>query len=98
VKVIYSLQARDDLHSILDMINLESPQGSARVAGRIENTVRLLSHFPGAGAPFLKRVRVRRISIGKYPYSMFYRVEDETVVILHIRHDKRRSPKLVELS
>lgn len=32
---------------------------------------------------------VRRLVIGDLPYSCFYEYRDETIVILHIRHDKQ---------
>ncbi len=33
---------------------------------------------------------IRRIQVNKFPYSMFYKVEDDTLVILRIFHNKRK--------
>jgi plasmid stabilization system protein ParE len=35
---------------------------------------------------------VRRIPAGRYPYLVYYTVEANEVVILHVRHGARRSP------
>ena len=35
---------------------------------------------------------VRRIPAGRYPYLVYYTVEAEEVVILHVRHGARRWP------
>ena len=31
----------------------------------------------------------RMINVGRYPYRIFYRVEDDVVELVHIRHSAR---------
>jgi toxin ParE1/3/4 len=33
---------------------------------------------------------VRRMLIGRYPYLIYYAVENDEIVILHVRHGARR--------
>ena len=35
---------------------------------------------------------VRVLFIGRYPYKVFYRVRNDTLEIIHIRHTARRAP------
>ncbi|HAO20348.1 MAG: hypothetical protein BWK80_32760 [Desulfobacteraceae bacterium IS3] len=33
---------------------------------------------------------IRRIQVNKFPYSIFYKIEDNTLIILRIFHNKRK--------
>ncbi len=49
----------------------------------------LLAEFPEM-AQHTDEADVRRMPVGRYPYSVFYAVEGGEVVILHARHGARR--------
>ncbi|HEY4775236.1 MAG TPA: type II toxin-antitoxin system RelE/ParE family toxin [Xanthobacteraceae bacterium] len=35
---------------------------------------------------------VRRMPVGRYPFLVFYTVDQDEVVILHVRHGARKPP------
>jgi plasmid stabilization system protein ParE len=53
-----------------------------------EAKVRLISAFPGVGTPTSKGRRL--FPIGRYPYSILYRVNDGLVYISAVAHHSRR--------
>jgi toxin ParE1/3/4 len=55
---------------------------------RFEEKAQLLTEFPGIGTPTTKGRRL--FPIGRYPYSMLYRVHDGVVRISAIAHHSRR--------
>ncbi len=87
--VRYTPRAERDLEAILFYISERSPGGARNVWQSISKVVDGLRDNPEIGAKTnLPGVRVR-LTIG-YPYRLFYRVRDEAVEILHIRHAARR--------
>ncbi len=98
MRVRYTARALDDLWTISRTIRRESPTGAEAVAMRIERTVKLISLHPGAGRVHRKKDGIRRLAIGRYPYTVYYRINDDAVIILHIRHAKRRAPKPGDLT
>lgn len=55
---------------------------------QFETKARLLAEFPGIGTPTTKGRRL--FPIGRYPYSLLYRVDDGTVRISAIAAHARR--------
>ena len=51
--------------------------------------IRLLGDIPFI-APVTNEPGVYELSIVRYPYKVYYRVENEEVRIVHIRHTSRR--------
>ncbi len=98
MRVRYTERALSNLWTISRTIRSESPSGAAAVAQRIERTVAVIAQFPGTGRVHRKTGGIRRLAIGRYPYTIYYRFDLDTVVILHIRHAKRRAPKQGDLT
>jgi len=89
VKLRYTLPALADLDEILDYIDGKSPQGAARVKGRIESIINLLLTHPLVG----KRTddpSIRRMATPPYPYLVFYEATDDELIIHAIRHAARK--------
>jgi toxin ParE1/3/4 len=55
---------------------------------KFEEKAQLLTEFPGIGTPTTKGRRL--FPIGRYPYSMLYRIQDGAVRISAIAHHSRR--------
>lgn len=53
-----------------------------------ESKARLIAEFPGVGTPTSNGRRL--FPIGRYPFSMLYRVDGETVRISAVAHHGRR--------
>jgi toxin ParE1/3/4 len=98
MRVRYTERALDNLWSISRTIRLESLAGADAVAQRIERTVRLIAQHSGAGRVHRKNDGIRRLAIGRYPYTVYYRIDADVIVILHVRHAKRRAPKMGDLT
>ena len=57
-------------------------------ATEVERTITLIRSHPDAGAP--GRLRRRRMSLLGFPYSVVYRHDSESVLILAVAHQSRR--------
>lgn len=76
-----------DLKTIRGRIAKDNPYAASRVVAKIEAAGESLSSFPERGV--LVADGLRRLATVS-PYLIFYRVSDEAVSIVHIRHAARR--------
>lgn len=97
MKIAYSPRAISDLTGIADYLVERSPQGALAVERRIREAVARLAEFPSIGREVTQRPGVRVIPLGRYPYSIFYKVIADELVILHVRHSSRRPVEADEL-
>ena len=89
MRVRYTLRSRRDLEEMYRYIDRQTP-ALARVAkGTIERRIQLLSEFPFI-APETDVAGVYGLVIGRYPYTVYYRMERDDVWIVHIRHERRQ--------
>ena len=95
MRVRYTPRARDDLAAIYHYLDQRSPVGAQLVKATIERRIRLLEEFPFI-APMTDEAGVYELSIIRYPYKVYYRVEADEVRIVHIRHASRERPELKE--
>lgn len=87
--VRYTPRAEGDLEAILLYISESSPSGASSVWHSITKAVDGLADNPEIGVKTrVSGVRVRLVV--RYPYKVFYRVREDAVEILHIRHAARR--------
>jgi len=61
------------------------------VRERVERTVAGQALVPEM-AQLTDESGVRRLPVRPYPYVIFYAIEGDEVVILHVRHGARQSP------
>lgn len=92
MRVRYTLRAQRDLEAIYLHIEKQSAQGSRTVKRTIERRIANLANF-SLLAPETEERGAYELSITKYPYKAYYRVENGEVWIMHIRHTARRSKK-----
>jgi toxin ParE1/3/4 len=96
MRVRYTPRARGDLQTIFDYLDQASPAGARVVKQTLERRIRLLGDIPFM-APATEEPGVYELSIVRYPYKVYYRVENDEVRIVHIRHTSRRPPVASEL-
>ena len=96
MKVRYTPRARDDLQSIFCYLDQLPPSAAKSVKRTLERGIRRLGDFP-LMAPATREPGVYELSIVRYPYKVYYRVENEEVRIVHIRHTSRRLLDVSEL-
>jgi plasmid stabilization system protein ParE len=92
-----------DPHATLDLLRVRARLGPVRACDLdedLEHARERLSAFPEIGAPAWLRgawsKTVRRWIVGESGYVLFYRLIPavEVVLVLTIRHEKQRSPRL----
>jgi plasmid stabilization system protein ParE len=59
------------------------------VVSEIERRIGLLSGYPLL-APETVEPGIRELVVIRYPYKVYYRIDDHRVVIMHIRDARRR--------
>jgi toxin ParE1/3/4 len=90
MRVRYTPEAFSDRQRILQYLKARSVIGSRNVAASIREAVAQLGDQPHSGYR-TDNPEVRVMFVVRYPYKIFYRVRDDVVEILHIRHTSRRA-------
>jgi plasmid stabilization system protein ParE len=88
VKSRFIKPAEDELAEALDHYNGITAGLGDRFLGEVREAVRLIEEFP-RNSPVIGR-EVRRKVVFEFPYSLFYVVAPEEVLILAVAHQKRR--------
>ena len=89
MRVRYTPRARRDLEVIYNYIDLNAQEAASTLKRTIEGRIELLSEFPFM-APETDEPGAYEMSIARYSYQVYYRVEKEEVWIVHIRHARRK--------
>ena len=84
--------AINDLIQIRRFIAMDNPSAAARVANRIRSTGPELANQPGMGRPGRVPGTRERVLVD-FPYTIAYRVEENSVVILRVLHTSRKWPE-----
>ena len=90
MKVEYTHQALADLRKIAADSRLFNEDVALALELRIRRVVANIAQHPKAAAPVAERPGMRVVPLLRYPYKIFYRVMENRVRILHIRHTARR--------
>jgi len=86
MKVLYTEEALKDLDAIADWLIVHYPAVAPAVERRIRSAITHITHWPESSRRSAERSGVRVAPLGRYPYKIFYRINDDTVEILHIHH------------
>ena len=93
MRVRYTDTALRELDEIFAYITKNNRAAAASVVGRVENLIAQLAEFP-LMAQETDLSGVRKFPLARLPYVIYYTVERDEVVILHVRHGARRPPTL----
>lgn len=96
MRVRYTPRARSDLQAIYDYLDQVSPASARMVKQTLERRIGLLGDIPFI-APATEEQGVYELSIVRYPYKVYNRIENDEVRIVHIRHTSRRPPVVSDL-
>src|SRR5262245_25284343 len=96
LKLSLSPRAASDLTAIRDYLVARSPRGADNVRTAIATTLSVLSDFPRAGRN-RPELEARSIGVQRYPYTIYYRIEGDEIVVVHVRDDRRRPLRAGEL-
>jgi toxin ParE1/3/4 len=89
VKVVLTAEARDDLERIADYIAQDNPTRARSFVRQLLEAARAIGEAPRGFllVPRYEHLQIRRRAHGAY--LIFYRVEDERVLIVHVLHGAR---------
>ena len=91
MKLVYSRRALADLNGIATYyVASASPAIAGTVERRLVDVIDRICRTPEAAPRVSQRSQVRVVAVVRYPFRIFYRVHDDTIDILHIRHTSRR--------
>ena len=94
--IVYSPRALRDLHDIEAYLVERSAIGTRNVLAAIKSAIDDLEHFPKIGIPVNGEGRYR-LPVQHYPYLVFYKLANNDIFILHVRHGARRPVEADEL-
>jgi toxin ParE1/3/4 len=91
MKLVYSRRALADLDQIATYYTSYASPGIAETIGhRLGDVIDRICQTPEAAPRVSQRSQVRVAAVVRYPFRIFYRVRDDTIDILHVRHTSRR--------
>jgi toxin ParE1/3/4 len=93
MRVRYTETALREVDEIFTYIANHSVVAAAAVIARVDELVGQPSEFPYM-AQETDIAGVRKFPLGRFPYVLYYTVEQDEVIILHVRHGARRPPSL----
>jgi plasmid stabilization system protein ParE len=96
MRIRYTLRARGDLEAIFSYLDRRAPSGAMSVKQTIERRIRRLADIPLI-APATTEPGVHELTVLRYPYKVYYSVENDEVTILHVRHSSRKPPDVTKL-
>jgi toxin ParE1/3/4 len=93
MRLVWLPSAADDLEEIYEYLQENLSDYIPRTMNEIYGAAQSLKHTPFRG----RRGReqgVRELVLPRLPYTIFYRVENQTIEVLYIRHGARDSSQL----
>lgn len=85
-RVRVRLQARLDIQRAAEWYGAESPDVAERFLGSVAGVVRALADTPARYAEVVPGIR--RALTPRFPYSVYFRMLDEDVVVLAVLHQR----------
>lgn len=89
MKVIWSPLAEQRAGEAVDFIARDRPQAAAQWLEKLIASVAGLADFPKRGRPVPEIGKPNYRQIVHYPYRMIYRVDEDRVAVLTVRHGRR---------
>lgn len=88
-RLIWTEPALRDLEAVADYIALDNPAAARRFVKKVFGSMERLEQFPNSGKrpPKLPRTPYREVVV--VPCRIFYRVEYESVFLLHVMRAER---------
>jgi plasmid stabilization system protein ParE len=90
MKVVFTQAALKDLDDILNHLRANFPTLIDPFERRVQAIAARLGKWPESAPLTVERPGLRAASLVRYPYRIFYRVTDDAIEIIRIRHTSRR--------
>ena len=89
MRIRFAPRARRDLEEIREYLQTRSPAGARNILRAIRSAVRFVGEQPfGSQQTDDPALRVK-VVLG-YRYKIFYRIREDIIEIVHVRHTSRR--------
>lgn len=89
-QIVWTEPALSDLDAIADYIALDKPSAASALVARVFSHVAQLAEFPRSGSRPRELRDTRYRQIVEPPCRIFYRVDGDRVVILHVMRSEQR--------
>ena len=89
MRVRYTPRAFADREAIFRYLDERDPRAAQKVKAFIKKRIGDLTYSPRR-ARIVKELGLHALWLGRYPYIVYYRVNGDEVLIIHIRHGARR--------
>lgn len=87
LKVAFRSAARFEFDLAALRYDMQRPGLGAEFVAEIDSAVRLAAEYPEHFP--VKHADIRRVPVRRFPYSVFYRLELERIVVLAVFHGRR---------
>ena len=88
MKIRYTRRAFADREAIFEYLSSRNPRAAREVKAFIKQRIARLGENPRR-SPFIDELGVHAHWLGRYPYIVYYRIEEGEVRVIHIRHAAR---------
>jgi toxin ParE1/3/4 len=92
-RIRYVPVAVDDLDALFNFISEDNRSAATKMADRIENAILKLATNPRLGAVLPSDEPARNASVFRYivvkPYVIFYRIDNDDVIVARILHSRQ---------
>ncbi len=90
MNVRFTDSAKADFRKIASQSKIAYPDITPVLINRLEQVLTRLALWPQSGKAVHGRQGVCATPVGHFPFILFYRVLEDTVEVLHIRHTARK--------
>ncbi len=97
LKVRITQRAKLDIAEIRSYIQQHDKHAAERVRLSIVQAIDLIAEYSSMG-PATDEPGVRLKLVSRFPYRIYYRVREDQLEILHIRHTARKGPSPGDLA
>lgn len=97
MRIVYTPRALSDIDAIESYLGQYGSKSSKKLVAAIKKAIEQLRDFPRLGRAIDEEHRYR-MPVAKTPYVVFYRINDDKLFVLHIRHGARRPIDSTDLS
>jgi plasmid stabilization system protein ParE len=90
MKVVWTTAALADLDAVLTYTEENYPSLIEPLERRIGSVLARIAKWPTSAREVDERPGIRVVPLLRYPFRLFYRIENGTVEILHIHHASQK--------
>ena len=88
MNVSYLAAADSELTEAINFYNNQRVNLGFEFADQIKEALERIKNYPEAWTPLSRRVR--RCQVHRFPYSVFYQLRDDLVLVIAIQHHRRK--------